>query len=308
MARMDMKIAGFRIKNPVLTASGTCGYGRELNEIFPIEKLGGIMVKGTSLEPRRGNPTPRIAETPSGVLNCVGLQNPGLEEVLRNQLPWITSKDLAVIVNIAGREAEDYGRVAKAISGVPNVAALEINISCPNVKAGGMAHGSRPETAAEVTRVVKANTTLPVIVKLSPNVTNIVEIAKAVEEAGADAISLINTILAMEIDIETGKPLLGNQLGGLSGPAIRPIAVRMVWQVAQAVDVPIIGMGGITSGRDAIQFMMAGASAVAVGSATMVDPMAPLRIAREMEEWLDEHDIPSVKDIIGMALPPKIDF
>lgn len=308
MARMDMKIAGFRIKNPVLTASGTCGYGRELNEIFPIEKLGGIMVKGTSLEPRRGNPTPRIAETPSGVLNCVGLQNPGLEEVLRNQLPWITSKDLAVIVNIAGREAEDYGRVAKAISGVPNVAALEINISCPNVKAGGMAHGSRPETAAEVTRVVKANTTLPVIVKLSPNVTNIVEIAKAVEEAGADAISLINTILAMEIDIETGKPLLGNQLGGLSGPAIRPIAVRMVWQVAQAVDVPIIGMGGITSGRDAIQFMMAGASAVAVGSATMVDPMAPLRITREMEEWLDEHDIPSVKDIIGMALPPKIDF
>lgn len=308
MARMDMKIAGFRIKNPVLTASGTCGYGKELNEIFPIEKLGGIMVKGTSLEPRRGNPTPRIAETPSGVLNCVGLQNPGLEEVLRNQLPWITAKDLAVIVNIAGREAEDYGKVAKAISGVPNVAAIEVNISCPNVKAGGMAHGSRPETAAEVTREVKANTTLPVIVKLSPNVTNIVEIAKAVEEAGADAISMINTILAMEIDIEAGKPLLGNQVGGLSGPAIRPIAVRMVWQVAQAVDIPIIGMGGISTGRDALQFMMAGASAVAVGSATMVDPMAPLRIAQEMEEWLDEHEIPSVKDIIGIALPPKIDL
>lgn len=308
MARMDMKIAGFRIKNPVLTASGTCGYGRELNQIFPIEKLGGIMVKGTSLEPRKGNPTPRIAETPSGVLNCVGLQNPGLEEVLKHQLPWITSKDLAVVVNIAGREAEDYGEVARAISGVPNVAAIEVNISCPNVKAGGMAHGSRPETAAEVTKVVKANTTLPVIVKLSPNVTNIVEIAKAVEEAGADALSLINTILAMEIDIETGKPLLGNQVGGLSGPAIRPIAVRMVWQVAQAVDIPIIGMGGITTGRDALQFMMAGASAVAVGSATMVDPLAPLRIIREMEEWLDEHDIPSVKDIIGSALPPKIDL
>ncbi len=308
MARMDMKIAGFRIKNPVLTASGTCGYGRELNQIFPIEKLGGIMVKGTSLEPRKGNPTPRIAETPSGVLNCVGLQNPGLEEVLKHQLPWITAKDLAVVVNIAGREAEDYGEVARAISGVPNVAAIEVNISCPNVKAGGMAHGSRPETAAEVTKVVKANTTLPVIVKLSPNVTNIVEIAKAVEEAGADALSLINTILAMEIDIETGKPLLGNQVGGLSGPAIRPIAVRMVWQVAQAVDIPIIGMGGITTGRDALQFMMAGASAVAVGSATMVDPLAPLRIIREMEEWLDEHDIPSVKDIIGSALPPKIDL
>lgn len=308
MARMDMKIAGFRIKNPVLTASGTCGYGKELNEIFPIEQLGGIMVKGTSLEPRKGNATPRIAETPSGVLNCVGLQNPGLEEVLHNQLPWITSKNLAVIVNIAGREAEDYGAVAKAISGVPNVAAIEVNISCPNVKAGGMAHGSRPETAAEVTRIVKANTTLPVIVKLSPNVTNIVEIAKAVEEAGADAVSMINTILAMEIDVETGKPLLGNQVGGLSGPAIKPIALRMVWQVAQAVDIPIIGMGGITTGRDAIQFMMAGASAVAVGSATMVDPMAPVRIAKEMEEWLDEHDIPSVKDIIGMALPPKIDL
>lgn len=308
MARMDMKIAGFRIKNPVLTASGTCGYGRELNQIFPIEKLGGIMVKGTSLEPRKGNPTPRIAETPSGVLNCVGLQNPGLEEVLKHQLPWITAKDLAVVVNIAGREAEDYGEVARAISGVPNVAAIEVNISCPNVKAGGMAHGSRPETAAEVTKVVKANTTLPVIVKLSPNVTNIVEIAKAVEEAGADALSLINTILAMEIDIETGKPLLGNQVGGLSGPAIRPIAVRMVWQVAQAVDIPIIGMGGITTGRDALQFMMAGASAVAVGSATMVDPLAPLRIIREMEEWLDKHDIPSVKDIIGSALPPKIDL
>lgn len=303
MVKMAVNVAGIKMKNPIFTASGTCGFGRELARFFPLEKLGGIMVKGTSLEPRLGNATPRIAETPSGVLNCVGLQNPGLAYNMEHQFPWILQHDLAVVANIAGKEPEDYGQVAATLNQLSGLAGIEVNISCPNVKDGGMAHGAKPETAAAVVRVVRANTKLPVIVKLSPNVTDIVEIALAVEEAGADAVSLINTILAMEIDIKNRKPLLGNLVGGLSGPAVRPVAVRMVWQVAQQVHIPIIGMGGITTGEEALQFMMAGASAVAVGSATMVNPYAPLNICQEMADWLEREGIRDINEVVGAALP-----
>ena len=300
---LAVEFAGIKMKNPVMTASGTCGYGRELNKIFPLERLGGISVKGTTLLPRLGNATPRIAETPAGLLNCVGLQNPGLDKVVANELPWVVQNDLAVIVNIAGGVVEDYGKVAAKVSEVSGVAAIEVNISCPNVSAGGMAHGAKPETAAAVVKEVRKNTKLPMIVKLSPNVTNIVEIAQAAEEAGADAVSLINTILGMEIDIDTRSPLLGNKVGGLSGPAIRPVAVRMVWQVAQGVNIPIVGMGGIMTAEDALQFLMAGASAVAIGSGTMVDPMVPIKVIEGLEEWLIKENIKDINDVIGAALP-----
>ncbi|MDD2569386.1 MAG: dihydroorotate dehydrogenase [Clostridia bacterium] len=303
---LAVEFAGIKMKNPVMTASGTCGYGRELNRIFPLERLGGISVKGTTLEPRLGNNMPRIAETPAGLLNCVGLQNPGAVKVTQKELPWVVQHDLAVIVNIAGGAVEDYGKVAAMVSNVQGVAALEVNISCPNVSAGGMAHGAKPETAAAVVKEVRQNTNLPMIVKLSPNVTNIVEIAKAVEKAGADAVSLINTLLGMEIDIESRSPLLGNKVGGLSGPAVHPVAVRMVWQVAQAVKIPIIGMGGIMTAEDALQFMMAGATAIAIGSGTMVDPMTPIKVIEGLEEWLIKEGIADIKQIIGAALPGKL--
>ncbi len=303
---LAVEFAGIKMKNPVMTASGTCGYGRELNRIFPLERLGGISVKGTTLEPRLGNNMPRIAETPAGLLNCVGLQNPGAVKVTQKELPWVVQHDLAVIVNIAGGAVEDYGKVAAMVSNVQGVAALEVNISCPNVSAGGMAHGAKPETAAAVVKEVRHNTNLPMIVKLSPNVTNIVEIAKAVEKAGADAVSLINTLLGMEIDIESRSPLLGNKVGGLSGPAVHPVAVRMVWQVAQAVKIPIIGMGGIMTAEDALQFMMAGATAIAIGSGTMVDPMTPIKVIEGLEEWLIKEGIADIKQIIGAALPGKL--
>lgn len=303
MANLAVNFAGISMKNPLFTASGTCGFGRELNDIFPIDKLGGIMVKGTTLQPRLGNDAPRIAETPSGVLNCVGLQNPGIENVLNEQLPWVLQHDLAVLANIAGNSPEDYAELAAKLDGVAGLAGLEVNISCPNVKAGGMAHGAAPDTAAAVVRAVREVTKLPVVVKLTPNVTDVTVIARAVEEAGADAISMVNTFLAMEIDIRRRRPLLGNTTGGLSGPAIRPIAVRMVYQTAQAVSIPIIGMGGISSGADALQFMMAGASAVAIGAATMVEPTAGLRIIDELNTWLDKEGVGDINEIVGAALP-----
>lgn len=306
MTNLAVEFAGIKAKNPVFTASGTCGFGQELNEIFPIDKLGGIMVKGTTLQPRLGNNTPRIAETPSGVINCVGLQNPGLEKVLEGPLPWILQHDLAVLVNISGGEPADYAELARELDAVPGVAGLEVNISCPNVKAGGMAHGAHPETAAAVMKAVRAATNLPVVVKLSPNVTDIGEIAKAVEAEGADAVSLVNTFLSMVIDINRRKPLLGNIMGGLSGPAIRPIAVRMVWQVAHSVKIPIIGMGGISCGEDALQFMMAGANAVAVGAATMVNPLAPVQIIDEMAAWCEKEGVADINEIVGAALPAGV--
>lgn len=304
MTDLAVEFAGIKAKNPVFTASGTCGFGRELNEIFPIDKLGGIMVKGTTLAPRLGNGTPRIAETPAGLLNCVGLQNPGLENVLAEQLPWVLQHDLAVLVNIAGGEPADYAQIAAAVDKVPGVAGLEVNISCPNVKAGGMAHGANPQTAAAVVSAVRAVTRLPLVVKLSPNVTDIAEIARAVEAAGADAVSLVNTFLAMAIDIKRRKPLLGNVTGGLSGPAIRPIAVRMVYQVAQAVKIPIIGMGGITCAEDALQFIMAGANAVAIGAATMTDPLAALKIIDGLDAWCEREGVADINELVGAALPP----
>lgn len=303
MTNLAVEFAGIKAKNPVFLASGTCGFGKELNEIFPIEKLGGIMVKGTTLVPRLGNNTPRIAETPSGLLNCVGLQNPGLDAVLADQLPWICGHDLAVLMNIAGGEPADYAEIARRVDGTPGVAALEVNISCPNVKAGGMAHGANPQTAAAVVSAVREATKLPLVVKLSPNVTDIAEIARAVEAAGADAVSLVNTFLAMVIDVNRRKPLLGNVTGGLSGPAIRPIAVRMVYQVAQAVKIPIIGMGGIVTAEDALQFMMAGASAVAIGAATMSDPLAALKIIDGLDRWCAANGVADINEIVGAALP-----
>ena len=289
MTKLAVEFAGIKAKNPVFTASGTCGFGRELNEIFPIDKLGGMMLKGTTLQPRLGNPTPRVAEAPRGVINCVGLQNPGLQNVLEQQLPWVLQHDLAVLQNIAGSEPAEYAELAAAFDKVPGLAGLEVNISCPNVRAGGMLHGADPKLAAAVV--------------LTPNVTDIGEIAKAVEAAGADAVSLVNTFLSMVIDVKRRRPLLGNVMGGLSGPAIRPIAVRMVWQVRQSVKIPIIGMGGIETGEDALQFMMAGASAVAVAAATMVNPLAPLHIIDELAAWLEQEGVTDINEIIGAAQP-----
>lgn len=303
MTKLAVEFAGIKAKNPVFTASGTCGFGRELNEIFPIDKLGGMMLKGTTLQPRLGNPRPRVAETPSGVINCVGLQNPGLQNVLEQQLPWVLQHDLAVLQNIAGSEPAEYAELAAALDKVPGLAGLEVNISCPNVRAGGMAHGADPKLAAAVVSAVREATKLPVVVKLTPNVTDIGEIAKAVEAAGADAVSLVNTFLSMVIDVKRRRPLLGNVMGGLSGPAIRPIAVRMVWQVRQSVKIPIIGMGGIETGEDALQFMMAGASAVAVAAATMVNPLAPLHIIDELAAWLEQEGVTDINEIIGAAQP-----
>lgn len=299
MADLSVCVAGVKLKNPVLTASGTFGYGREFAELYDLSLLGGIVVKGTTLEPRLGNATPRIAETPCGLLNSVGLQNPGVEKVIAEEIPFLRQFDTAVIINIAGHCLEDYGKIASRLDKVEGIAALEVNISCPNVKSGGMAFGTDPKVAAGITACVRQNCHLPLIIKLSPNVTNIVEIALAVEEAGADAISLINTLLGMAIDIEKKKPILANTVGGLSGPAVKPVALRMVWQVAKAVHVPVIGLGGILTASDALEFIMAGASAIQTGSANFFNPMAGPQIVEGINEWLNQHGVKDIKQIIG---------
>ncbi|MEG1998242.1 MAG: dihydroorotate dehydrogenase [Clostridiales bacterium] len=278
MADLAVEVAGIKLKNPLITASGTCGYGRELSQLFDLSRLGGIAVKGTTLEPRIGNPPPRIMETAGGLLNSVGLQNPGVEKVATVEIPFLRQYDLAIIVNIAGHSYDDYRLMAEKLDTVEGIAALEVNISCPNVQAGGMAFGVDPQAAAAITALVRKATTLPLIVKLSPNVTDIGEIAKAVEAAGADAVSLINTMLGMSIDIEKKKPFLANTTGGLSGPALKPVALRMVWQTARAVSIPVIGMGGICSARDALEFMMAGAAAFQIGEAAFHDPLVAITI------------------------------
>lgn len=298
MADLSVNICGVDFKNPVIPASGTFGYGREYEELFPLEKLGGIATKGTTLNLRKGNLAPRIAETPSGMLNSVGLQNPGIDHFIDVDLPYLLTKNLVVLANIAGSTPDECAETAAKLDGT-DVHMIELNISCPNVKQGGAAFGTSCEMAAEVTKKVRAATKKPLVVKLSPNVTSIAEIAKAVESAGADAVSLINTLLGMRIDINTGRPILRNNVGGLSGPAVFPVAVRMVWQVANAVQIPVIGMGGVSSGRDAIELMMAGASAVQVGAAIFTDPYAPVKIVDEMNEFLDSKGIKSVRDIIG---------
>ena len=284
-----------------MTAAGTFGYGTEYSHLFDIQKLGAIICKGTMLEPRDGNPQPRLAETACGLLNSIGLQNIGVKALIREKAPVWAGWRVPVIVNIAGETVDDYAQLAHQLDGVAGISALEVNISCPNIKAGGAEFGANPESAAKVTAAVRATTSLPVMVKLTPNTGEIVRIAMAVAEAGADAISLINTVRGMAIDVKTCRPLLGNKTGGLSGPAIKPIALAMVYEVAAAVDSPIIGCGGITTGKDAIEFIMAGASAVQVGTASFANPRAPLDVLEGIEEFMRKEGIADIKEIIGAA-------
>ncbi len=297
MTDLTADLGFIRLKNPVLLASGTCGYGAELADLLDLERIGGIVTKGISLEPRAGNPPPRVYETPCGLLNAIGLENVGVEKFLASMLPWLQGLGCAVIVNILGSSLDEYGQIARRLSGVEGIAALEVNISCPNVKEGGVAFGTSARLAAQVTRRVKEATDLPVIVKLSPNVTNVCEIARAVEDEGADGISLINTLLGMAIDIERKRPVLGNIFGGLSGPAIKPVALRMVWQVARCVQIPVIGIGGITTWQDGVEFLMAGASAIQVGTATLVEPASALRILDGIERFMEAKAIPDLPSL-----------
>ena len=296
---LSVQVGALSVKNPVLTASGTFGYGQEFSPIMDPSLLGGIVVKGISLNPMAGNPPPRIVETPCGMLNAIGLANVGLEVFLSEKLPWLQELDTCVIVNIYGHSLDEYGAVAAGLKGVPRISALEVNISCPNVEQGGMAFGTDPAVAAQVTERVLRETDKPVIVKLSPNVTDICAIARAVEQAGAHALSLINTLTGMSIDIERRTPKLANGSGGLSGPAIRPVALHMVHQVVRAVNIPVIGMGGILEARDALEFLIAGAQAVQVGTANFANPRASLDILEGIEQFLKDRGINSVKEIIG---------
>lgn len=300
MTNLAVEIAGVKLKNPVMTASGCYSFGREFSEFYDLNLLGAIIFKGITVQPRIGNPPPRIAEAPAGMLNSVGLQNPGVDKVIMEEIPWLHHNyKVPVIVNINGHSLEDFAVLAERLDGVEGVHALEVNISCPNVQNGGMFFGTCPNMAAEVTSIVRSRTKLPIIIKLSPNVTDITVIAKAVEAAGADAVSLINTVLGMVIDIKTRRPVLANIMGGLSGPAVKPIAVRMVWQVAQAVKIPVIGMGGITCAADAIEFFLAGASAVAVGAGNFYDPMCAVNVIKGLEEWCQNEGIAQISEIIG---------
>lgn len=287
---LSVNIAGVTLKNPIITASGTCGFGREMNEIFPISELGALAGKGMTLLPKEGNDTPRIAETPSGMLNAVGLQNPGVDYYIEHELPFMKQAGATVIANIAGSTIEDYVEIAKRISPT-DTDMVEMNISCPNVKNGGLAFGTDAKIITEITRRVKDVLRQPLIVKLSPNVTSITDMALAAESAGADAVSLINTLLGMRIDIKTGKPILANTFGGLSGPAVLPVAIRMVYQVAHAVKIPVIGMGGIMSAENVLEFMYAGASAVMVGTASLIDPAAPYKILKDYEKLIESRNM-----------------
>jgi len=294
-----VRIGALELRNPVVTASGTFAAGREYADFVDLSHIGAVVTKGVSVEPWAGNPSPRIAETPSGMLNSIGLQNPGVEAFCAGDLAWLAAHDVPVIVNVVGHSIAEYVGVVERLDAEAGVDGLEVNISCPNVDEGGMAFGTSCPAAAEVTRAVRSATGKPVIVKLSPNVTDIAEIARAVEAAGADALSCINTLLGMSIDVETFRPRLARGVGGLSGPAIRPVAVRVVWQVAQAVSVPVIGMGGIMEPEDAVEFLLAGATAVAVGTANFVDPRSAERIADGLERFCAERGIARVADLIG---------
>jgi dihydroorotate dehydrogenase (NAD+) catalytic subunit len=298
---LSVDFAGIKLKNPVLTASGTFGYGEEYADIVDLNRLGGIIVKGISLKPIIGNPPPRIWETPSGMLNAIGLENPGIEVFLRDKLPFLRNYDTAVIVNIFGYSIEEYVGVAERLDGAPGVSALEVNISCPNVKAGGIVFGTNVRAAFELLLAVRKATRLPVIAKLSPNVTDITEFAKAARDAGCDGLSLINTLLGMSIDVQSRRPRLANCTGGLSGPAIRPVAVRMVWQAAKAVSIPIIGMGGIMTAEDALEFILAGASAIAIGTANFVNPRATVDVAEGIGDFLRQQGIGSIRELVGQV-------
>jgi len=299
MVNLGFSIGNLHFKNPVLTASGTCGFGPELEDFFDVSRLGGIVVKGTTMEPREGNPYPRMAETPSGMLNAVGLQNKGIDYFEKNLYPVISKYDTNVIINVNGSYIEDYVALTERIDKLEKIPAIELNISCPNVKKGGMIFGTNLDAAREVTRAVRAAYSKILIVKLSPNVTNIVDFARVVEEEGADSISLINTILGMAIDVSGMKPSLSTITGGLSGPAIKPVALRMVWQVARAVRIPVMGMGGIMNWSDAIEFFLAGAAAVQVGTVSFIDPQAPVKILEGIETYLSEKGFSDIKEIVG---------
>ena len=296
--RLSTSIAGIAMETPVLTASGTFGFGEEFADFVSLRRLGAVMVKGTTLKPRRGNDGVRMAETPMGMLNSIGLENPGGEVFLQTILPRLAPYGMNVIVNISGSSADEYGELAKRLD-VPGVAGIELNVSCPNVKEGGILFGTSPDAVASVVRAAKANTKKPVILKLSPNVTDIVPIAQAAQRAGADALSLINTLLGMAIDIRTRRPVLGNITGGLSGPAVKPVALRLVWQTARAVHIPVIGMGGIMTADDAIAFFLAGASAVAVGTANFVDPAITEKIIQGIEAYLIRYQVAHIQELVG---------
>lgn len=302
MANLGVDFLGIKFKNPIVTASGAYGYGREYESLYPLSRLGGISTKGTTINVKDGNPPPRIAETPMGMLNSVGLQNGGIDKFLNYELPNLMTKDIRIIANIAGSTVEECALLASKLNGTV-VDMIELNISCPNVKQGGAAFGTDAKIAGEVTRAVRDASSLPLMVKLSPNVTSISEIAKSVEANGADAVSLINTLLGMRIDISTRRPVLKNNVGGLSGPAVFPIAVRMVWQVSNAVKIPVCGMGGISCGEDAVEMMMAGASLLQVGAAIFNDAYAPVKIIDEMNEWCDKNGVTDINEIIGTVRP-----
>ena len=298
---LNIELPGLSLKNPVMPASGCFGFGKEFANLYDLSSLGAIMIKAATAEARFGNPTPRVAETEAGMLNAIGLQNPGLKGVLENELPWLESYDVPIIANVAGSAQEDYVEVAREISRAKNVRAIELNISCPNVKTGGIAFGTDPEIAASLTRAVKEVSEVPVYVKLSPNVSNIVDIAKAIENAGADGLTMINTLLGMRLNMRTAKPILANRSGGLSGPAIKPVAIRMVYEVSQAVSIPIIGMGGVQTAEDVIEFMYAGASAVAVGTANFVNPFVCPEIIAQLPQKLNEYGFDHISECIGRS-------
>ncbi|MCX6259536.1 MAG: dihydroorotate dehydrogenase [Bacteroidia bacterium] len=300
MVNLGISIGNLKFKNPVITASGTFGYGSEFDDFIDVSRLGGIILKGTTMEPREGNPYPRMAETPSGMLNAVGLQNKGVDYFEKNIYPLVSGYNTNVIVNINGSYIEDYVALAEMVNELDKIPAIELNISCPNVKMGGMAFGTNPDSAHEVIKAVRAVYSKVLIVKLSPNVTNIVDFARISEEEGADSVSLINTLLGMAVDIKTMKPSLSTITGGLSGPAVRPVALRMVWQVAKAVKIPVIGIGGIMSAGDAIEFLLAGASAIQVGTASFTDPRISITILEGISKYLTDKGFSDIKEIIGL--------
>ena len=301
MADLSVNIGKLGMKNPVMTASGTFGYGLEFADFVPLDQIGGIIVKGTTLVPRQGNDYPRMAETAQGMLNCVGLQNKGVDYFCEHIYPQIKDIDTNMIVNVSGSSPDDYAECAARIDALDNIPAIELNISCPNVKDGGMAFGVTCDGAASVVKAVRKRYNKTLIVKLSPNVTNIADIARAVEAEGADSVSLINTLMGMAIDIERRQPMLSISTGGLSGPAVKPVAVRMVWQVAKAVDIPVIGLGGISTAADAIEFFMAGASAIEIGTANFLDPAVTIKVRDGINQWLDDHGCKSLSEIVGVV-------
>jgi len=298
---MTVRIGSVTLPNPVMTASGTFGYGREYCGIIDLSKLGAIVVKGTTLHPRDGNPPPRVVETPSGMLNSIGLQNPGVDAFLETELPFLRQFDVPVVLNIAGHSVAEYEEITRRVDGAPGLSAIEVNISCPNVEAGGMAFGVSASLSHDVVKGVRRATNLPIIAKLSPNVTSIVDIARACVDAGADSLSVANTLVGMAIDIKRKRPVLANRVGGMSGPAVKPVMVRMVWEVASALDVPIVGIGGVSTAEDALEFMMAGATAVQVGAAVFRNPTAPLDVANGLLKYCETERLESIREVIGAA-------